>query len=148
MRLGKRPVGRAGLDCAPAGAAERYPRHVVRALYGGHGPALVVSAFVAAGVVAPGWMLVLGAMASVPGWAVLAGATAATVLAYVAVTIATGLQRAVVREVRGLTRCQHDCGYARLTRPVGPGAVRGAAGLSGEFSAGPRPAAGSRAPRP
>jgi hypothetical protein len=98
--------------------------HVVRALYGGHGPALLVCTVVAAGVVAPGWMFVLGAMASVPGWVVLLGATVATVLAYVAVTIATDLQRTLIREMRVMRSRQQRCTCCHLERPVGPGATR------------------------
>jgi hypothetical protein len=98
--------------------------HVVRALYGGHGPALFVCTVVAAGVVAPGWMLVLGAMASVPKWVVLLGATVATVLAYVAVAIATDLQRTLIREMRVLRTRHPRCTCCRLDRPVGPGATR------------------------
>lgn len=92
-----------------------------RSLFGG--PVLLVRALIAAGVLVPGWALVIGAVAPLPAWVVLVGAAVATVPAFLAAVLAADLQCALVREVYNLRtghpRCGHcaENGTARL-RPA------------------------------
>src|SRR4051794_19025275 len=112
-RWRERVIDRVLFGPAAEGIDDRGPAKSVRgnthALSGAEGPALIVSIVVAAGVIIPGWAVLLGAALAAPEWMVILGALVAMIPAYLAVAVTAGLQRTLIREVRNLMIAHAHC---------------------------------------